>query len=735
MIKKTLTKKVFSVFTALFLVATTLTASVVSNAQAALAADEPIQVTGLSLSTISAGVGHSLALNNDGTVWAWGDNSEGQLGNNDSQLLNSATPVQVGKFADVIAVAAGGAHSLALSKDGTVWAWGNNEFGQAGYGQVDQFKKSYVPRQVQDLTDVVAIAAGMDYSLALKSDGTVWAWGNNENGNLGRPSSSLITTTPVQVEVDGYGNKLTDVTKISAGSNFALALKKDGTVWTWGGLYVDDEGVHNAVSMAEQVYSLTDVISISAGWSHSLALKNDGSVWGWGNNQLFQLGDRSAGESWNNPLKISGLDHVQAIAAGCYLSLALKTDGTVWSLGGSIWGQLGDGVSFEEEPAAITPVQVKGLSNVTAIASGLGFGIARQSGGNIWAWGANSAGQLGNNTIGGPIQTGDGTDASGKPISGVNLPVKALIQMGEFNNTSFTRIAGVDAMETSVNISQQGWQDGASTLIIATVANFPDALAAAPLAHQYDAPLLLTESKHLTPSVEQEIRRLKPAKIIIVGGTSVVSQEIEDLLNQSYDVTRIAGYDQYETSADIANYLHTVNPEISGKAVIAYGGNYPDALSISSWAAYHNIPILLTKQAILPTATKDALKNLNVTETIIVGGTAVVGSQVEEQLTGVKRYSGNDQYQTGIAIASGLGDDYSNIFIATGDNFPDALAGSSFAARTGSPIILVDNNLNSSSVINFLSDHNLKIQRATVLGGTAVVSPLVWEKLNRLFKL
>lgn len=745
---KPLRKTFLSLFSALFLAGTILPASVISYAKPAFAADAPVQTKAAGLSTVSAGMFHSLALSSDGTVWAWGDNSEGQLGNKQNELPNSSTPVQVKDLTNIVAVAAGGAHSLALKNDGTVWGWGNNEFGQAGFGKMEQiaggsdfylpeqYLKSYTPLQVQGLTDVIAIAAGMDYSLALKADGTVWAWGNTQSGQLGNPSEKgPFTNIPAKVAVDTNGQALTGITKISAGSAFALALKNDGTVWTWGGLLVDEEGVHNVTSTAIQVHSLTDVINISAGYNHSLALKSDGTVWGWGKNDLFQLGDRDSQQSWNTPLQISGINNVHSIVAGTYLSLVLKTDGTVWSWGGNLWGQLGDAVPFEQEPLSMNPVQVKELTNATALASGLGFVIARQSGGTIQAWGANSEGQLGNNTYGGPVVTGDILNPDGTIISGVNSPVKSLIQAGSFETASFTRLAGLDAMETSVKISQEGWPAGASTAILATVVNFPDALAAAPLAHQYDAPVLLTESKELTPSVEQEISRLKPSKIIIVGGTAVVSQEIEDFLKQTYEVTRLSGYDQYETAAEIAANLQTVNPEISGKAVIAYGGNFPDALAISSLAAYQGIPILLTERAQLPAATKTALQDLNVTETIIVGGTAVVSSEVEAQLTGVKRYAGIDQYQTGIAIAKGLGNNFDAIYLATGDNFPDALAGSALAARTGSPIILVDKYLNSTAVTNFLTDHNLTVKRAGILGGTAVITPGVWEKITRFFTL
>ena len=263
MFKKPLRKKLSSFFSALILAGTLLPASVVSYSKPVFAADVPVQTGSASLATVSAGLVHSLALSSDGTVWAWGDNSEGQLGNNQSELHNSSTPVHVSDLTDVIAVAAGGAHSLALKNDGTVWGWGNNEYGQGGFGKVelkaggpdyympDQFLKSYTPVQVQGLSDVIAIAAGMDYSLALKADGTVWAWGSNPYGQQLTNSSGGFSNIPSQIEIDSNGHKLTDITKISAGSAFALALKKDGTVWTWGGLLVDDQGVHNLVTYAQ----------------------------------------------------------------------------------------------------------------------------------------------------------------------------------------------------------------------------------------------------------------------------------------------------------------------------------------------------------------------------------------------------------------------------------------------------------------------------------------------------
>ena len=350
MMKKLLKNKLFSLFIALFIAGTILPTSVISYSKPVLASDVNLQSGGTSLSTVSAGFVHSLALSSDGTIWAWGDNSEGQLGNNNGELQKSSTPVHVSDLTNVVAVAAGGSHSLAVKKDGTVWSWGSNQYGQAGFGKIesraggpayympDQFLKTYTPIQVQGLTHVIAISAGIDYSLALTSDGTVWTWGSKKYGQAMESSDGEFNITPKQVEISSSGIKLTGITKISAGGASALALKNDGTVLNWGYLRVEDDGVHNPADNAQKVYSLTDVVSISAGYSHSLALKNDGTVWGWGSNKLFELGDRNISENWDTPLQINGLNHVHAIAAGLFVSQALKTDGTVWNWGGELMG-------------------------------------------------------------------------------------------------------------------------------------------------------------------------------------------------------------------------------------------------------------------------------------------------------------------------------------------------------------------------------------------------------------
>jgi hypothetical protein len=223
--------------------------------------------------------------------------------------------VQVNGLSDVKAVASGGAHSLALKNDGTLWAWGYNYFGQLGD---NTNTNSNVPVQVSNLSGVQAIAAGsLHHSLALKNDGTLWAWGANGTGQLG-DGTNADSNTPVQV--DG----LSGVQAIAAGDFHSLALKNDGTLWAWGNNDLGQlgDGTNADSNTPVQVNGLSGVQAIAGSWGHSLALKNDGTLWAWGANWIGQLGDGTNSNS-NTPVQVSNLSGVQAIAAGGDYSLAI----------------------------------------------------------------------------------------------------------------------------------------------------------------------------------------------------------------------------------------------------------------------------------------------------------------------------------------------------------------------------------------------------------------------------
>jgi alpha-tubulin suppressor-like RCC1 family protein len=325
-------------------------------------------VSGLTAPTaIAGGFYDSLALESDGTVWAWGDNTYGELGN--GTYVNSNTPVQVSGLRGVRAIAGGYWHNLALKRDGTVWAWGYNFYGELGNGT---YKNSNTPVQVTRLNGVIAIAGGGFHSLALKSDGTVWAWGYNFDAELGNgtyvPNPPHGIATPVQVLGPGGAGHLAGVTAIAGGGFHSLALASDGTVWAWGLNCCGElgNGTYTDSNTPVQVSGLSRVTAIAGGADHSLALTSDGTVWAWGYNGYGQLGDGTYGTG-NTPVQVNGLSGATAIAGGVLHSLALTSRGTVWGWGANYYGELGNG---SYTTGSDTPVQVSGLSGATAIAGG-----------------------------------------------------------------------------------------------------------------------------------------------------------------------------------------------------------------------------------------------------------------------------------------------------------------------------------------------------------------------------
>ena len=335
----------------------------------------PVQVSGLAAFVgIAGGQYHSLALGSDGSAWAWGYNDYGQLG--DGGTTDSSVPVPVGGIDGVVSVAAGADHDLALKSDGTVWAWGYNGDGELGSGAWGT--NASMPGQVKDptgtsyLTGVAALAAGAYHNVALKSDGTVWAWGFNGYGELGN-NSTANSTLPVQVMDPTGMSDLIGVAAVAAGADHSLALKSDGTVWAWGynayGQLGNNSTANSAIPV--QVSGIANVISVVTGGYHSLALTSDGAVWAWGANFDGQLGDNSTTNS-AVPVRVSGLTSVVAVVAGLEHSLALRSDGTAWAWGHNSNGQLGNN-SLTDSPI---PVQAAGLTGVAALAGGWWHSIA-----------------------------------------------------------------------------------------------------------------------------------------------------------------------------------------------------------------------------------------------------------------------------------------------------------------------------------------------------------------------
>lgn len=353
-----------------------------------IASVNPIKI-GEGFKAISAGNGHSLGLKTDGTLWAWGNNSFGQLGNGNT--TDSNVPIQIGSANDYTAVSAGLYFSLALKSDGTLWAWGDNQSGELGIGNTSNNNciasptpHCTAPIQVGSDNDYIAISAGTAHALALKSDYSLWAWGDNTYGELGdgchldattkQPVCAIRNDTTIHSNVPelidsgtpyGYG-------AIAAGYLYSLAIRNDGSLMAWGNNAQADLGtgdskaVYLVPTKIGDGYS-PDADALSASkfsvlgnttiYYHSLALKSDGSLWAWGDNFFGQLGDGTQTPSSVPEQILAGSGYAfTAVSAGDNdHSLAIKNDdGSLWAWGRNSCGDLGDGTTN----TSYVPIQV-----------------------------------------------------------------------------------------------------------------------------------------------------------------------------------------------------------------------------------------------------------------------------------------------------------------------------------------------------------------------------------------
>lgn len=244
----------------------------------------PVQVGTAHWLQVCAGYAHNIAIRQDGTLWAWGWNADAQLGDG-SLALYKNTPVQISADTNWKNISAGAAFNLAIRQDGTLWVWGRNSEGQLGDGTLI-YKN--VPVQIGIATDWKIVSAGGGHSTAIRQDGTLWCWGWNDSGQLG-DGTFIPKTTPIKIGTD------TSWQNISAGGAHSMAIKQDGTLWVWGdnadGQLGDGSPPMPPKYMPVQLGIATDWQSISAGDYYSLALKQNGYLWAWGSNNKGQLGD------------------------------------------------------------------------------------------------------------------------------------------------------------------------------------------------------------------------------------------------------------------------------------------------------------------------------------------------------------------------------------------------------------------------------------------------------------
>jgi alpha-tubulin suppressor-like RCC1 family protein len=327
--------------------------------------------------SVYAGADSSMALKRDGTLWVWGGNNFGQAGdgtvNSGSGVPGRTKPTQVGEDNDWVIVSMGETSIMAIKKNGTLWTWGSNSAGQLGLGfnndAGDDTKSEYRPTQVGTDNDWVAVNVSpcSSHVVAIKFDGSLYAWGRGDSGELGHGGSgtgggSGGNTNPNRRLVPTRAGEDNDWAAAAAGLYFTVAIKKDGSGWASGANNSDRLGLgYNSpaqdpyIPVLTSIGDETDFKSVSSGYN-TMAIKTDGSLWGWGV-AGFTIGD-GVNESRNTPVRIGEAnDWADVVVNGYYATIAVKTDGSIWTWGRGLRGVLGDGTTENSNVPKIVSFQ------------------------------------------------------------------------------------------------------------------------------------------------------------------------------------------------------------------------------------------------------------------------------------------------------------------------------------------------------------------------------------------
>lgn len=323
---------------------------------------------------VSVGDEHSAVLDKDGNVWLWGKNDYGQVGTGTKE--NQYVPVKI--MSDVKSVSLGANHSGVIKNDNSLWLWGYNDSGRLGNGNTEEtFDK------IKAMEDVAAVSLGMGQSAAIKTDGSLWVWGAN-----GAHWDTKVRLTPEKI--------MDNVSSVSLGFRHSAAIKTDGSLWLWGWNYFGQIGDGTTEDKYDTPTKIMDnVEAVALGYKYSAALKIDGSVWMWGEGGAMQA---NSTDDSNVLAPVKVMDGVAKIAAGPYHTAAIKTDGSLWLWGYNGYGQLGNGtasnIEWDFEQTA-TSIPVKIMDNVAEVDLGEHHSVAIKKDGSVWVWGHNVDGQLG----------------------------------------------------------------------------------------------------------------------------------------------------------------------------------------------------------------------------------------------------------------------------------------------------------------------------------------------------
>lgn len=332
-------------------------------------------------------------------LWLWGYNAYGPLGIGSLDFKSS--PVQtVAGGNNWKLVNTGRYLTAAIKTDGTLWLWGSNDYGELGDNTLT--RRSSPVQTVSAGTNWKQVASGDGHTGAIKTDGTLWMWGYNNTGRLGI-NTTVDKSSPVQTISGGTNWK-----QIACGSLHTTAIKTDGTLWTWGFNAFGELGDNTTVGKSSPVQTVaagTNWKQVSAYRYYTSAIKTDGTLWTWGFNNFGRLGDNTTANKSSPVQTVAGGTNWKLVSCGTYHMGGIKTDGTLWLWGQNGYGELGDNTVANKS----SPIQtISAGTNWKQLSCGYSYTAAIKNDGTLWTWGINSGGQLGNNTqtsVSSPIQT------------------------------------------------------------------------------------------------------------------------------------------------------------------------------------------------------------------------------------------------------------------------------------------------------------------------------------------
>jgi len=341
---------------------------------------QPARAEGDTFCVVSAGADHAMAIKTNGSLWGWGRNDYGQLGNGTTNRDLMYRPLPEKIMDDAVSVSVGGFHTMVIKTDGSLWAFGGNDYGQLGDGTTVDYHSP-----VKVMEGVVSVSAAHEYTMAVKTDGSLWAWGRNHYGQLG-DGTTIDRYYTVKI--------MDDVVSVSTTDERTMVVKKNGSLWAWGNNESSQLGDGTLDNQYSPVKIMDNAVSVSVGGDFAMAILTDNSLWAWGANGCGELG---IGSLTAQPTPVKIMNEVAAASAGGAHAMVIKTDGSLWVWGHNSCGQLGNGAGGDFTDSSVPIKIMEGVLNISASRGASSMAINKD--GALYAWGENSYGILGNGKL------------------------------------------------------------------------------------------------------------------------------------------------------------------------------------------------------------------------------------------------------------------------------------------------------------------------------------------------